>query len=113
MAEVGTAFIQFGGDAFGSGVVGMSFSMENLPGLDGTGVISMNTMVNHLDPNSRSGPPEAAGFFIDWLGLGGASGEADPYFWGAISASKVTRIDFGMTLIQAGAKWTLVLELFK
>jgi hypothetical protein len=112
MAVVGEAYFQMWAEATGSYVESMSFSMENLPGLDATGVISMNSFQNHLDPQSLSGPPEANAFFIDWFTTDGFA-EADPVFWGAFSAPRLTRVDFGVTCIQAGAKWTVTVDLFQ
>jgi hypothetical protein len=112
MAAVGAAMIQFWAEATGSWVESLSFSMENLPGLDASGIISMNTMVNQLDPHSNSGPPEAAGFLIGWDGAQGYV-EADPVFWGSFFAQRLTRVDFGVTCIQAAGKWTLAVEVWE
>ena len=54
MAAVGTAFIQAWAEATGSFIENFSFSLENLPGLDTSGVIAMNGMANQLDPSSQS-----------------------------------------------------------
>jgi hypothetical protein len=112
MNAVGSSFIQFWAEATGSAIESLSFSMENLPALDASGVISMNTMVNRLDPGSRSGPPEAAGYLIGWETAEGYV-EADPVFWGSFFASRVKRVDFGVTCIQASGKWTLFVELWQ
>jgi hypothetical protein len=111
MAVVGTAFFQMWAEATGSFIESLSFSMENLPGLDATGVISMNTVSPQLDPNSLSGPPEAAAFLIDWFTADGGFAEADPVFWGAFFSPRLVRVDFGVTCIQMKGKWTLALEL--
>ena len=50
MAVEGLALMQFWAEATGSWIESLSFSMENLPGLTASGVISMNTVVHHLDP---------------------------------------------------------------
>jgi hypothetical protein len=112
MAVVGTAFVQMSFDATGSAIESASFSMENLPGLDASGVISMNSVSTRLDPNATSGPPEANAFLIDWVTADGGVGEADPVYWGAFSSSRLARVDFGVTCIQMSGKWTLNLELF-
>ena len=112
MAVEGLALMQFWAEATGSWIESLSFSMENLPGLTASGVISMNTVVNHLDPNSNSGPPEAAAFLIGWETAQGYV-EADPVFWGSFFADGLTRVDFGVTCIQAEGRWTLAVELWE
>jgi hypothetical protein len=113
MAVVGTAFFQMWAEATGSFIESISFSMENLPGLDATGVISMNSVVSQLDPNATSGPPEANAFLIDWFTADGGFSEADPVFWGAFFSPRLVRVDFGVTCIQMAGKWTLNVELFQ
>ncbi len=112
MAVVGNAFFQMWAEATGSFIEAISFSMDNLPGLDATGVISMNSVALQLDPNATSGPPEASGFLIDWFTTDGGFAEADPVFWGAFFSPRLKRVDFGVTCIQMAGKWTLMLELF-
>lgn len=99
--------------ATGSAIESLSFSLENLPGLNASGVIALNTMQNHLDARASSGPPEAACFFIDWQSAGGGGGSADPVFWGAFGGSKVTRVNAGATCIQASGKWTVTVDLWQ
>jgi hypothetical protein len=111
MAAVGVAFTQFWAEATGSWVESLSFSLEGLPELDASGTIAMNSMVNRLDPNSPSGPPEAAGFLIGWDTAQGHV-DADPVFWGAFFAPALRRVDFGAACIQASGKWTLTVELW-
>jgi hypothetical protein len=60
---------------------------------------------------AHSSPPEAAAFLISWDTAGGGFTQADPVFWGAFFALKLTRVDFGATAIQALGKWTLSLDL--
>src|SRR5262249_61220318 len=99
MAAVGTAFIQAWGEATGSFVEGFTFSLENLPGLDASGVIAMNGMANLLDPTAHSGPPEAWCFLIGWQPDSGFQ-DADPQFWGALFASRRRRGEAGGAPIQ-------------
>jgi len=112
MAAVGTAFIQAWAEATGSFIENFSFSLENLPGLDTSGVIAMNGMANQLDPSAQSGPPEAWCFLIGWQTNAGYQ-EADPVFWGAFFATGVQRVDAGATCIQSAGKWTLTTELWE
>jgi hypothetical protein len=112
MAAIGTAFIQAWGEATGSFVESFTFSLENLPGLDASGVIAMNGMANLLDPSAQSGPPEAWCFLIGWQTDSGFQ-EADPQFWGAFFGHAVRRVDAGVTCIQALGKWTLTTELWE
>ena len=58
------------------------------------------------------GPPEAAGFLVDWTTRDGAVHEADPVFWGAFFSPQVVDVNVGFTCIQMKAKWTVALELF-
>ena len=112
MAAVGNAFFQMWAEATGSFIESISFSFDNLPGLDATGVISMNSVALQLDPGALSGPPEASGFLIDWFTTDGGFAQADPVFWGAFFSPHLKRVDFGVTCIQMAGKWTLMLELF-
>src|SRR5689334_8113452 len=112
MAVVGNAYFQMWAEATGSFIESISFSMDNLPGLDATGVISMNSVQLHLDPGASAGPPEAGAFLIDWITTDGGFVDADPVFWGAFSSPRLKRVDFGVTCIQMTGKWTLMLELF-
>ena len=111
MAVVGNAYFQMWAEATGSFIESISFSFDNLPGLDATGVISMNSVALQLDPNSRSSPPEASAFLIDWITTDGGFVGADPVFWGAFSSPRLKRVDFGVTCIQMAGKWTLMVEL--
>jgi len=112
MAAVGTAFIQASAGATGSSVTSFTFSLENLPGLDTSGIIAMNGMANFLDPAAQSGPPEALCFLVGWQTKSGYQ-EADPVFWGAFFDHGVQRVDAGVTCIQASGKWTLTAELWE
>ena len=112
MPAVGVSLFQFWAEATGSWIETLTFSMEGLPGLDASGVIAMNSMVNQLDPGATAGPPEAAGYLIGWQ-TDGSYVEADPVFWGAFFASRLRRVDFGVTCIQAAGKWTVSVELWQ
>ena len=112
MAAVGMAFIQAWGEATGSFIETFTFSLENLPGLDTSGVIAMNGMANLLDANSKSGPPEAWCYLIGWQ-TGTGFQDADPLFWGAFYGHKITSVEAGVTCIQARGKWTLTTELWE
>lgn len=112
MPAVGVSLFQVWAEAHGSWVESLSFSLENLPGLDASGVVALNTLVNQLDPGASTGPPEAAGFLLGWQTDEGYV-EADPQFWGAFTAHRLRRLDLGVTCIQARAKWTFAVELWQ